>query len=317
VAESSSNSQESSTSDSPSSRGLLWVAVFLSVLVLAPAVYFISRIPEEVLKGDNQSLVSYLWFPAAAVVIALFIYALIPVILKGQIVSVASIIGVAALGLSVYVAYTYPFDNVARGRALITIFLVLGIVSLALIVSLSAVLAKYGNNQQYLDKRLDVAKSVFATLVGVLGTVVGFYFGTAEQAGHELKIVDVQPSAISTETTGEIELRVTTKNGELPLKYKIELTDEKGDAVREYRGLAPKRTFTHKITREAGEAVGLKVTVRDKENQQEDTLQLLPDEWISQATNKKTSKDTGTDDQSQSAEVEVHDPAEASDSGRP
>jgi hypothetical protein len=79
-----------------------------------------------------------------------------------------------------------------RARGLITFLIAIATVGIALILAISTIVLKGGPDD---DKRFDRGKQVLTMLIGVLGTIVGFYFGptptTTEQA---------QPLAITSTT---------------------------------------------------------------------------------------------------------------------
>jgi hypothetical protein len=74
----------------------------------------------------------------------------------------------------------YKFDsddieNIAFARGIITYLIAAGTVVLAIILMFASVMT----GGEDLEKRFDLGKQVFTSLVGVLGTVIGFYFGSA------------------------------------------------------------------------------------------------------------------------------------------
>jgi beta-lactam-binding protein with PASTA domain len=69
---------------------------------------------------------------------------------------------------------TLADKEVARG--LITFLIAITTVGIALILALSTIVLKGGTDD---DKRFDRGKQVLTILIGVLGTIVGFYFGSS------------------------------------------------------------------------------------------------------------------------------------------
>jgi hypothetical protein len=66
--------------------------------------------------------------------------------------------------------------NAEIARGLITFLITLVTVAVALTLVLGALLLERSDDA---TRRIQLGKEVLATLIGVLGTVVGFYFGTA------------------------------------------------------------------------------------------------------------------------------------------
>lgn len=64
-------------------------------------------------------------------------------------------------------------------RGLITFLVALTTVFLAIILTLYAITAE---DKETIKERFSLGKEVLTTLVGILGTVLGFYFGSAEKA---------------------------------------------------------------------------------------------------------------------------------------
>lgn len=79
--------------------------------------------------------------------------------------------------------------NVSRG--LITFLVAIATVSIALILSVWVIAS--GEEAETVKARFSLAKDVLATLVGILGTVLGFYFGSSDKTGAEqLALADIQ-----------------------------------------------------------------------------------------------------------------------------
>lgn len=93
-------------------------------------------------------------------------------------------------------------NNAARG--LITFLIAIATVGIAVILAISTLILAEGDAG---DKRFDRGKQVLSILIGVLGTIVGFYFGSA---GSETKTG--QPNVTVTEQAKK--LTITT--GTLP-----------------------------------------------------------------------------------------------------
>jgi hypothetical protein len=115
----------------------------------------------------------------------------LPTILFGVLVGVLALIVLAVI-LGVVLDPNQKFltklavGEVARG--LITFLIAIGTVGIAIILAVSTLVLGGGDA----DKRFDRAKQVLTVLIGVLGTIVGFYFGSPNPTGQ------VKTSAITT-----------------------------------------------------------------------------------------------------------------------
>ena len=82
--------------------------------------------------------------------------------------------------------------SVARG--LITFLIAISTVGIALILAVSTVVSTPTADD---DKRFDRAKQVLTILIGVLGTIVGFYFGSTDDAPATQQQVQTEgPNAV-------------------------------------------------------------------------------------------------------------------------
>jgi hypothetical protein len=113
-----------------------------------------------------------------------------------------SILGLSLLGIIAYIV-TKPgqafLNNLADkevARGLITFLIAIATVGIAIILAISTVVLTEGEEG---DKRFDRGKQVLSILIGVLGTIVGFYFGSAP----DTKGARQQPLAISTTSLPE------------------------------------------------------------------------------------------------------------------
>ncbi|MFH0783297.1 MAG: hypothetical protein V2B20_15290 [Pseudomonadota bacterium] len=81
--------------------------------------------------------------------------------------------------------------NAETSRALITFLVTVTTVSIAILASLYAISSN--QSREEIKERFGLAKEVLAILVGILGTVLGFYYGTADKtAGTQVQLADIQ-----------------------------------------------------------------------------------------------------------------------------
>jgi hypothetical protein len=102
-----------------------------------------------------------------------------------------TLLGLTILGLIVYAitqndqAFLSSLADKERARGLITFLIAITVVGVAMILSISSLILTAGDEG---DKRFDRGKQVLSVLIGVLGTIVGFYFGA------ETKPKEVNPT---------------------------------------------------------------------------------------------------------------------------
>jgi hypothetical protein len=86
--------------------------------------------------------------------------------------------------------------EVARG--LITFLIAITTVGIAIILAISTLVLSEGDAG---DKRFDRGKQVLTTLIGVLGTIVGFYFGSANESAQQKPQTEQSQTAATKITT--------------------------------------------------------------------------------------------------------------------
>jgi PASTA domain-containing protein/putative Ig domain-containing protein len=105
--------------------------------------------------------------------------------------------------------------EVARG--LITFLVAITTVGIAVILAISTIILKGGDDD---DKRFDRGKQVLTTLIGVLGTIVGFYFGSAIERPQTLAITPITlPAGAASTAYPSTALQAT--GGTPPLKWSV------------------------------------------------------------------------------------------------
>ena len=81
--------------------------------------------------------------------------------------------------------------NAETSRALITFLVAVTTVSIAILSTLYAISSN--QSREEIKERFGLAKEVLAILVGILGTVLGFYYGSADKnAAAQVQLADVQ-----------------------------------------------------------------------------------------------------------------------------
>ena len=108
--------------------------------------------------------------------------------------------------------FLYALRSAEVSRGLITFLVAVTTVSLAILVVLYAISSTLPEDQ--IKERLGFSKEILTTMVGILGTVLGFYFGSSDKLGTQaLQLADVQFRA------GQILTHVS--GGSVPYRYTI------------------------------------------------------------------------------------------------
>lgn len=89
-------------------------------------------------------------------------------------------------GLFVKSSIVRELANVDLARGVITFIFAVGTIGIALLLTLGALL---GNHT---IEAFTKAKEVLTVLIGVFGTILGFYFGTAEKSGGTVEIAEMK-----------------------------------------------------------------------------------------------------------------------------
>lgn len=119
-------------------------------------------------------------------------------------------------------AFLQQMTDLGRARGLITVTITFATICFAMILIVQAFVGQNGSNDQEAAERFRRAREVFTVLTGILGTIVGFYFGSAEKGAPQLlvtgaRIVDAGGGAV----VAQIE------NGMPPYEYRIAFSDPK------------------------------------------------------------------------------------------
>jgi hypothetical protein len=139
------------------------------------------------------------------------------------IISAVALAATAALGFGLYQSggrFLESLQHTEIARGLITFLIAMATVSIAIIVSLYAVLSA---DSTLVKERFPLAKEVLTLLIGILGTILGFYFGSADKAGATLDIGDIQVAQ------GQLYTRVS--GGMRPYRYSMTSSDSDFPAV--------------------------------------------------------------------------------------
>jgi hypothetical protein len=117
--------------------------------------------------------------------------------------------------------------QVDQARGLITFLVAVCAVA---VILLTAINIFWGNNATFND-RFAAAKDLVTLVVGVLGTILGFYFGTLTSE-RLLQLSFDSPASYSVVATGsDINVRATARNGASPYNFDLLVVDAEGKPV--------------------------------------------------------------------------------------
>jgi len=97
-------------------------------------------------------------------------------------------------GLSGQGGFLESLSDRAVARGLITFLITFTTVGIAIILAVSTIFSSSGDEE---DKRFDKGKQVLSVLIGLLGTIVGFYFGSSTDIKATPTTVGAQVLAIA------------------------------------------------------------------------------------------------------------------------
>ena len=119
-------------------------------------------------------------------------------------VGLFGLLGLIVLGIILYAvtqtdqAFLSKLAKPEVARGLITFLIAITTVGIAIILAVSTLVLSEGDAG---DKRFDRGKQVLTTLIGVLGTIVGFYFGSANESAQQKQQTEQSQTAATKITT--------------------------------------------------------------------------------------------------------------------
>ncbi len=137
-------------------------------------------------------------------------------------IAILLVVLLAAFGVITKGEFLQQMTDLGRARGLIMVTITFATICFAMILIVQAFVGEYGSNDQEAAERFRRAREVFTVLTGILGTIVGFYFGSAEKGAPEFlvsgaRIVDVGGGAVVAQV----------ENGTPPYEYRIAFSDPK------------------------------------------------------------------------------------------
>lgn len=108
--------------------------------------------------------------------------------------------------------------DVEVARGLITFLIAIATVALALILTLAVLIGESSD----IEKRFTQGKEVLTVLIGVLGTIVGFYFGKASvDEAQNPQVTSVRVSNPQPNPGGKVTLIIVASGGKPPYNYSV------------------------------------------------------------------------------------------------
>lgn len=149
---------------------------------------------------------------------------LIPTIIYGVIA--VAILFVIGWGLAGKDGFLKSLSDKEVARGLITFLIAITTVGIGVILAISTLFGKDGDGE---DKRFDRGKQVLSTLIGVLGTIVGFYFGAVTETKasttqpQELALALAPPRVSNTQPAKGSKVTISSfvLNGKAPYTFSI------------------------------------------------------------------------------------------------
>jgi len=119
-------------------------------------------------------------------------------------------------------------STIPGARGLITFLIAIGTIAIAVILTLASVIME-ASDTDALKERLSKGKEILTVLVGVLGTIVGFYFASNPEGSVASKMtVAVIDAPKSVEAGADFSVLAMTTGGELPYDSTPIITVGKG-----------------------------------------------------------------------------------------
>ena len=165
-----------------------------------------------------------------------------------------------------------------QARGLITFLVAVTTVGIALILTVYVVVT----NDPAVKDRFILGKEVLTGLIGVLGTIVGFYFGavatqTQNATSTTLKVAKFLVEPTAGKAGDKFKVHIQTSGSKLPLQYTISFNSE--SKLPEKSGTSTKDEFSEDFTIPATAVVGgtieVSFSLKDKAGTAADS-KLLP-----------------------------------------
>jgi hypothetical protein len=170
---------------------------------------------------------------------------------------ISVLVSLVMLGISIILynkgsQFLLTLRSVDVSRGLITFLVAITTVALALIATLYAIVS----DAKDLKERFVFIKDIFTVLVGVLGTVVGYYFGSADTGGQIIQLAEIRfrSGQLLTHVSGGMEpFRFTVTYKSQDAKSRVQKISKDGWII---ESLTPVPGKSEEVTVETTDAKG-------------------------------------------------------------
>jgi hypothetical protein len=188
---------------------------------------------------------------------------LLPSVLYGAVA--LAILTAIGWGLSGNKGFLSGLADPQVARGLITFLIAITTLGIAVILAFSTIFGSDGDGG---DERFDHGKQILSTLMSVLGTIVGFYFGSAtlqSSASSTLSIGQVSISDTQPKKGQTFVIKASIVGGRSPYTYSIVFDDDILEPVKDMQSPdgTIKQEITVPVTVTADKDVGYKIKAKD------------------------------------------------------
>jgi hypothetical protein len=176
------------------------------------------------------------------------------------------LLAIAVLGFLIYGIISdrllSSLSTIATSRGLITFLITVVTVTIALVLILSSIVSDSADRA----RRFQQGKDILVALIGVLGTIVGFYFGQSDDKVKGIAIAPVYVSTLPSDTGHTITLVTSASGGTAPYTYHIDFTPDVIADIEEQQsttGLISAQVSAPAVTTDTEVSFAIRVTDRD------------------------------------------------------
>ncbi len=125
------------------------------------------------------------------------------------------------VGILGYGIVSKPLDTTEAARGLITFVVAVTTVSIALIMAFGAIMM--GKD---FEKRFALGKEILTLMIGILGTIIGFYYGASQKSEPPptIRVADVVLTPPQPKVDDEVTIKTKLMGGTSPYTYRISFT---------------------------------------------------------------------------------------------